>query len=166
MVMPTQWLQRFLATGHESLEDVNAEAQSVMGAYNDVAEALLNRRERFGDSTLAFARKDTDGSALINWHRGFLDAMDLSPDEWRSLLSSFERKDIVAPLALISQCSQDPSKRGWLADDELRENVGRMLGIMVARLWEAYRGEPMVELEFDDASSRRANPAPGRNASS
>jgi len=55
--------------------------------------------------------------------------MDLSPDEWTKFLSRFEGKDILSPLALISQCSEDLSKRAWLADPSLRENIGKSHGV-------------------------------------
>ncbi len=163
-VMPTRWLQRFLSPKHASVEALNANSQRVMNAYNEVAEQLLQRRHRFGDATLEIARRDAQGNTLVDWHLGFLDAMDLSPDEWTALLSSFKRKDILSPLAMISQCSEDPSKRGWLRDQTLRENIGRSLGVMTARLWEAYRGEPSMQMEFEDAAQRRDEPKVSRNA--
>ncbi|HLI94544.1 MAG TPA: UPF0149 family protein [Candidatus Baltobacteraceae bacterium] len=163
MAMPTRWLQRFLNAEHDSIDDLNASTRAVMTAYNKVADHLLAQREQFGNETLAIAREDADGTALVDWHRGFLDAMDLSPDEWTKFLSRFERKDILSPLALISQCSEDLSKREWLADRSLRENIGRSLGVMTARLWEAYRGEPMVELEFQEAAPCRVEAKVGRN---
>ena len=164
MVMPTKWLDRFLALDHETIEELNAGAQLVMDACNEVADQLLRRRERFGEATLEIAKRDAAGHALIDWHRGFLDAMDFNPDEWTTLLSSFKRKDILAPLAMISQCSEDPSKRGWLADQTLRENVGRSLGVMTARLWEAYRGESLVELEFNEDTQNQEGPKIPRNS--
>lgn len=142
-VMPTYWLQRFISTEHESTDDLNANAQCVMSAYNEVADALLRRRELFGEATLAIVAEDAHGDALVDWQRGFLDAMELSPDEWMSFLSR-QPKDILQPLAVISQCSEDPSKRDWLEDRALRGNLGRSLGIMTARLWEAFRNEPSV----------------------
>jgi yecA family protein len=163
MVMPAKWLQRFL-TEHESVDELNKSARSVMDAYNKVAEQLLERREQFGSETLAVARRDADGSALIGWQRGFLDAINLNPDEWAALLSTFKRNDILKPLAMISEFSQDPNKRNWLTDQELRENIGRALGVMTARLWEAYRAEPMVELEFEQMEPRGAEPTAARNA--
>jgi uncharacterized protein len=163
IVTPTKWLQRFLSAEHDSIDELNASARSIMNAYNAVADRLLGQRERFGDATLTFARKDADGTALVDWHRGFLDAMDLSPDEWTELLSHFDRKDILSPLAIIAQCSEDPSKREWLADQTLRENIGASLGVMTARLWEAYRDEPMTELEFQEPAPRRAEAQVGRN---
>ena len=114
-----------------------------MSAYNEIADALLRRREIFGEATLAIMEGDAHGDALVDWQRGFLDAMELSPNEWMSFLSR-QPKDILQPLAVISQCSEDPSKRDWLEDRDLRENFGRSLGIMTARLWEAFRNEPSV----------------------
>ena len=163
IIRPTKWLQRFLTAEHDSIGELNASARAVMTAYNKVADHLLGQREQFGSETLAIAREDAEGTALVDWHRGFLDAMDLSPDEWTKLLSLFEGKDILSPLALISQCSEDLSKRAWLADPSLRENIGKSLGVMTARLWEAYRGEPMVELEFQETAPRRVEAKVGRN---
>lgn len=164
MVMPTAWLPRFLAAEIESLDELNKDAQSVMGAYNKVADSLLGRREQFGNEMLAIARRDADGSALIDWHRGFLDAMSLNPDQWKLLLSRFGRDDILQPLAMMSEFSEDPDKRSWLREQSLREDTGRSLGVMTARLWEAYRGEPMVELKLERAQPRVAPSTVARNA--
>lgn len=164
MVMPTRWLQRFLSPEHESIEELNACAQRVMNAYNNVADQLSRQRERFGDTTLEIARCDARGDALVDWQRGFLDAMDLNPDEWATFLSSLKLKGLLAPLAMISQFSEEPSKRDWLTDQGLRENIGRSLGIMTVRLWEAYREQPSVLLEFGPAAEPQQQPAVSRNA--
>ena len=160
-VMPTRWLQHFISKDHESIEDLNASAQRAMSAYNDIAVALLRRRERFGEATLAVAARDAHGEALVDWQQGFLDAMGLSPDEWMSFLSK-QRRDILQPLATIAQCCEDPSKRDWLADRGLRGNLGRSLGIMTARLWEAFRNEHSVQLELGHAAG--PEPKTSRNA--
>ncbi len=163
MVMPINWLQRFLSPEHESIDKLNSSAQRVMNAYNEIADRLLRERERFGEMTLEIARRDTRGIALIEWQRGFLDAMDLSPDEWRTFLSRLPRNDILQPLALISQCAEEPSKRDWLADMDLRENLGRSLGVMTVRLWEGYREQPFKEVTLDHATERRQAPKVSRN---
>lgn len=161
-VMPTHWLPRFLSEPSATIEEVQARAQRVMNAYNDVADMLFRHRERFGEAMLAIANRDPRGDALIDWHRGFLEAMEFNPDEWMALLSK-QGKDIFQPMALISQCSEDPSKRDWLADPQLRENVGGSLAVMTARLWETYRDEPLVPVELGDRTQRRLEPKASRN---
>ncbi len=89
--------------------------------------------------------------------------MELNPAEWARLLSSFPCKDILGPLAIISQCSEDPSKRDWLADQELRENLGYSLAVMTVRLWEAYREQPFKEVELNHAPELRQAPKVSRN---
>ncbi len=64
--------------------------------------------------------------------------MDLSPEEWKLFLCSLSRNDLLSPLTMISQFSADPNRREWLADQSLLDNLGRSLGVMTARLWEAY----------------------------
>jgi uncharacterized protein len=162
-VMPTSWLQRFISTEHESLEELNASAQRVMNAYNEVADRLLREREWFGEMTLEIARRDVRGNALIEWQRGFLEAMELDPDGWRTFLSRIAGKDLLQPLAIISQCAAQPSKRDWLADQDLRENLGRSIGVMTVRLWEAYREQPFKKVLLDDAAERRQEPKVSRN---
>jgi uncharacterized protein len=162
MVAPANWLQRFLAPRHESIEELNAGVAAAMDAYNEVADRLLERREGFAEATLAFARRDADGGGLIEWHRGFLDAMDLNQDAWAAFLSRIPR-DLLQPLAAIAQCSEDPSKGEWLRDRTLRENLGWSLGLMTARLWEEFREEPSVQLTLEGRSERRKESSVGRN---
>ena len=163
MVTPTRWLQRFLSPELESIAQLNACAQSVMTACNAVSDRLLNQRGRFDDATLEIARRDSKGGGLVEWQRGFVDAMDLCPEEWKTFLSSLSRDDLLSPLAMISQFSADPIKRAWLADQSLRENLGRSLGVMTARLWEAFRDQPSVQLKLQDASEHE-QPKISRNA--
>ncbi len=163
MVMPTHWLQRFLSPGHKSIEDLNTDAQRVMEVYNDVAYQLSERRERFGDATRAIAKCDATGQALIDWKDGFLEATELNPDEWMALFTK-QGKEFLQPLAMISQFAEDPSKRSWLADQGLREDLGRSLAVITARLWESYRNAPFVELQFQRGIERRAEPKVSRNA--
>lgn len=163
MMTPMRWLPRFLPPEQESIDQVNASAQCVMNAYNEIADRFLRERERFGEMTLEIARRDARGRALIEWQRGFVDAMELNPDEWTRLLSSFPCKDILGPLAIISQCSEDPSKRDWLADQELRENLGCSLAVMAVRLWEVYREQPFKEVELNHAPELRQAPKVSRN---
>ena len=164
MVMPTKWLQHFLPPQHESIEDLNACAQRAMHAYNEISDQLSRQRERFGDATLAIAVGDARGNGILDWKRGFVDAMGLNPDEWTTFLSTLTLEDLLAPLAIIAQISEDTSKRDWLTDQGLRENIGRSLGIMTVRLWEAYRGRPSVLLELGVAAEPRQQPAVSRNA--
>jgi len=164
MVMPTRWLQRFLSPELESIEQLNTSAQGAMNVCNEVADQLLRQRERFGEATLEIARQDAKGSGLVDWQRGFVDAMDLSPDEWETFLSSLSRNDLLSPLAMISQFSADPNRREWLADQNLRENLGRSLGVMTVRLWEAYRDQPSVHLKFQGASEHGEQPKVSRKA--
>jgi yecA family protein len=163
MVMPVNWLQRFLSPEHESIETLNANAQRVMNAYNEIADRLLQERERFGEVTLAIARRDVRGHALIEWQRGFLEAMELDPDGWGTFLSRIAGKDLLQPLAVISQFAAQPSKRDWLADQDLRENLGRSIGVMTVRLWEAYREQPFKEVQLGHATERRQEPKVSRN---
>lgn len=164
MVMPTRWLERFIFATHESTEELKASAQRVMSVYNEIADRLSQQRERFADGTLQVARRDTNGNALVEWQQGFLDAMDLNPDEWTTLLSSVPRRDILSPLATIHQFARDASKREWLADRDLRENLGHSLGVMTIRLWEAYRKQPPVYVEFGQDADSALQPRASRNA--
>lgn len=164
MVMPTKWLERFISTTHESTEELNASAQRVMSVYNEIADRLSQQRERFADGTLQIARRDANGNALVEWQQGFLDALDLNPNEWTALLSSFPRKDILSPLATIHQFAGDPGKREWLADRDLRENLGHSLGVMTVRLWEAYRKQPPTYVEIGHDADITQQPQVSRNA--
>ncbi|HEY6486858.1 MAG TPA: UPF0149 family protein [Candidatus Cybelea sp.] len=163
MVTPANWLPRFLSPEHASIEELNASAQRVMNAYNEIANRLLEERERFGETMLAIARRDARGHALIEWQRGFLEAIELDPDGWGTFLSRIAGKDLLQPLAVISQCAAVPSKREWLADQDLRENLGRSLGVMTVRLWEAYREQPFKEVELGHATERRQGAKVSRN---
>jgi len=141
MVMPSRWLPRFVQPEHESMGTFESSLRHVMAVYNDMADGLLQTPERFEAETLAIARRDARGDALIEWHRGFFEAMELSPEAWGNLLSLVAVKDLLQPLAIISQCEADPSKRDWLADKTLREDLGRSLGVMTVRLWDVCREE-------------------------
>jgi yecA family protein len=138
MVMPTKWLQRFMAEQYESIEDMNATMERVMTVYNKVADQLHVRPDDFVESTLAIAKNDTSGTMLVDWQRGFVAAIELSPAEWGSVHAEHPLTDLMAPIAMIAQMSETPSKRGWLTDQKLRENLGRSLGIMTVRLWELW----------------------------
>lgn len=164
MLMPTKWLERFISTTHESTEELNTSAQRVMSIYNEIADRLSQQRERFAVETLQIARRDANGNTLVEWQQGFIDAMDLNPGEWTTLLSSFPRKDILSPLAAIHQFARDHRKREWLADRDLQENLGRSLGVMTVRLWEAYRKQPPVYVEVGHDADSAAQPRVSRNA--
>jgi hypothetical protein len=113
-----------------------------------VAETLTTRREHFGDATLRIARQNDGGAGIVEWQRGFLDATALGDDRWVTFLKSRDGKGLLAPLAMVAQFEREPAQRSWLADPDLRDGLGRSLGVMVARIWEAFRGEPPVRLEF------------------
>lgn len=146
-IMPTVWLQRFLQPG-ASMEALNADLARLMERYNGVVETLSSRREHFADATVQIARQNDGGAGLVEWQRGFFDAMELGGDLWTAFLKSRDGKGLLAPLAMIAQLEQDPAQRSWLADPGLRDGLGSSLGVMVARVWEAFRDEPPVRLEF------------------
>ncbi len=155
MVIPGIWLQRFLPSGLGSPDELNARVQRVMAAHNQVAHVLMQQREQFGDVTLELARLDVRGGLLADWAHGFADALELSPEDWRGFLDGIDRKDLLQPLATIIQLWEDPNKREWLADRELREGLGRAVGIMTVRIWEMYRDQPEVQVVFADDMPER-----------
>ncbi|HEY1682820.1 MAG TPA: YecA family protein [Candidatus Tumulicola sp.] len=144
MTMPSAWLPRFLSVKSQSLEALNAAAQIVMSAHNEVAQQLLEQRDSFDEVTLRLATSDETDDELINWQQGFCQAMDLNPDGWNEFLNDPSRKELLAPLGIIAQLSSDPKRREWLADKALRESIGRSVGIMTVRIWESYRNVPPV----------------------
>ncbi|MEO7203255.1 MAG: UPF0149 family protein, partial [Candidatus Tumulicola sp.] len=162
--MPTAWLQRFLPANNESLDALNAHAQRVMSAHNEVAEQLLERPESFGNVTLRLATSDETGEELIHWQEGFHDAMGLNPAEWTGFLDDPASKDLLSPLGMIAAFVTDPERRDWLTDKTLRENLGRAVGLMTVRIWELYRNAPMTPLEFESAGQIRREPKVPRNA--
>lgn len=164
MTMPTQWLMRFIPAETTSLDALNACAQRVMTAYNHVVGQLLEHRARFGDVMLDIARSDATGAALIDWQRGFREAVDLNADEWSRFLDRIASTKLLAPLAMIAQVSSDPQRVGWLTDAELRDNLGRSLAVMTARLWEAYRGEASTHVEVGGDPPFRRGPKVARDA--
>lgn len=164
MVMPMRWLPLFLPQEHESIDELNAAAARVFTSYNHIADLLATERHRFGDATLEIARRDATGHALVEWQQGFFDAMDINPDEWQAFLSSLPRKDLLSPLAMISQFAEDPRRREWLADQDLRENLARSVAVMTVRLWEAYRDQPELYLELEPETEKPKSATVGRNA--
>jgi uncharacterized protein len=163
MVMPSAWLQRFLAM-QLSIDDLNAAAARVMGAHNEVAQQLVERRESFGEITLRLAKSDQTGGELIEWQRGFCDAMDLNTDGWTQFLGDAEHKTLLEPLIFIGDLANDPDRRDWLADRTLRQNLGRAVGVMTVRIWELYRDEVMKPLDFERETPARREPKVSRNA--
>jgi uncharacterized protein len=163
MVAPAMWLERFLPPAAGSIDELNTSAQRVMAIYNEVADQLLRQREWFGEATLGITKGDTSGQSLVDWQLGFLDGMGQSPDEWTAFLKRLDR-DVLQPLAAIHQLSEDASKRSWLTDQELRENLGCSIGIMTVRLWEAYRDQPSMLVESASSKQALQVPAIPRNA--
>ena len=148
MVTLPEWIGRFVGVGvHEDIDELNRVMGGVLDEYNAVASELLDDRDGYIDRVATLCASPADGSALLDWNRGFVDAMELRPEEWLAFVERPSTGDLLVPLQAIADIAGTPEKRRWLADDELRRNLSRGLGIVGARTWELWRANPPMPAE-------------------
>jgi yecA family protein len=141
MVMPTEWMGRFYEKpAYQSLEELNAELARSMEEYNAVASALFELPQQYVDDVVAVCTGDrAPPQGLIDWFRGFRDAMALRAAEWHALIAGENRGDLFTPFYAMEDMLETPGKRAWLDDPELQRNLPRALGIVARHVWELSR---------------------------
>jgi uncharacterized protein len=137
----------------------------IMRHWNAIVDTL-----RSGDVHLPLLLKDASGIAYANdWATGFMRGMELSKEDWGSLLDDEERGGWIIPiLALAHEHDPDPTMRPYSEPitPELREKliVGAAAGVSgIYRYFEAQRR--LIEEPGLGSSTtfRRTVPKIGRN---
>ena len=90
--------------------------------------------------------------------------MDLHTDGWTRLIDDPEHKSLLEPLGMLWQIDDDPARRDWLANDELRADIGFSIGVMTVRIWEYFRDETERPIGDSRPVPIRRAPKTSRNA--
>jgi yecA family protein len=140
LVPPTEWLGAFVgASSHDSIDALNAQLGEVFSTYDEIASELHERPDDFIERVASLCAEGTRGEAMVDWYRGYLDAIALRPVEWKAFIDDPGTDDLFAPLSALQDIVNSPTKREWLADEKLRGNLARALGILGVRVWEMWR---------------------------
>jgi yecA family protein len=160
LVMPAEWLGHLIGQSPvAAMDELNHTMGGVIGEYNEVATLLLETPDDFVERVAALCGSDDGGQGIIDWERGYSDAIALRPAEWTSMIRDERTAELFAALSAVHDIAVDAEKRTWLADGELRRNCARALGISGVRVWELWRSREARSTEVLPPEERRGESA-------
>jgi len=101
-ITPSEWLPHLWGGAAPDFADT-AEAQAVLGAimrrYNQIGDQL----DRDPDGLRSIVRTGADGATVIagDWAKGFFDAMEVRPGDWRPLSEHERAGAMLDPILLL-----------------------------------------------------------------
>jgi uncharacterized protein len=156
LIMPSEWVPVIWGGGEpefESMEEAQRILNAIMGRYNEILHLLQHAPEEF--EPIFWTTKDGEAVAA-DWAEGFMEAVELRPGAWETLLASEEDRQLLMPIvAHLHDEDGDPIIRGDVDDiGQLRRESTELIApcvVLIDRFWKARRQAP------------GRTPKPGRN---
>ena len=149
LILPSEWLP-VIWGGEQPEFKTEAEMQmvigTIMGRYNEIVACFKNNSRKFDPVFW----EGVEGEIIAtDWAGGFLDAVALRPEEWKSLVEDDSAGMLLVPFLLLNGDLEFDSAVDFVSMDEFLEEAPDMISTCVFGIhdfWSSnhrkHRGKP------------------------